>query len=175
MEEVRDKVHDWTLELINEGKVLQGLILMLSTWNFAYFRYHIKDFDLSGFEKTINECDFDYFKDKNFEEMDFNDEELKERIIKIYRQLSSFKGVKFVGATKVMYFLCPKVFIMWDGKIIKHYKVKTAPGGYVEFMKKMQEMYKKRMFEKLEKSVSIPRAIDIYNLSKYSMPKFFDK
>ena len=33
MEEVRDKVYEWTLELIKEGKPLQGLILMLSTWN----------------------------------------------------------------------------------------------------------------------------------------------
>jgi len=173
MEQVRNKVYGWTLELIKEGKVLQGLILMLSTWNFAYFRFHMKDFDLKSFEKAIKECDIDYFKDKRFEKINFEDKEVKERIIKIYKILSSFNGVKFVGATKVMHFLYPDVFIMWDGKIIKQYKAKTSPEGYIDFAKKMQEMYKRGDFGELDKSVSIPRAIDIYNMSKYSMPDFF--
>ena len=174
MEEVRNKVYDWTLELIKEGKILQGLILMLSTWNFAYFRYHIKDFDLYGFEKALRECDLNYFKDKNFEELDFNNEDIKERIIKIYKTLSSFKGVRYVGATKVMHFICPDVFIMWDGKIIKKYKAKTSPEGYIKFLNEMQEMYKRGDFEELNKDVSIARAIDIYNMKKYSMPEAFE-
>ncbi len=173
MEQVRNNVYGWTLELIKEGKILQGLILMLSTWNFAYFRFHMKDFDLNSFEKAIKERSMGYFKDKRFEEIDLGDKEVKERIIKIYSILSSFNGVRFVGATKVMHFLHPNVFVMWDRKIIRQYKAKTSPEGYIEFMKKMQEMYKKGDFENLDKSVSIPRAIDIYNMSKYSMPDFF--
>lgn len=168
MEQVRDKVYDWSLELIKEGKISQGIILMLSTWNFAYFRYHIKDFDLEGFEKIVKECGLDYFKDKQFEELNFEDKEIKERIIKIYNVLSSFEGVRYVGATKVMHFLYPKVFMMWDGKIINQYGAKTSPEGYIDFTRKMQEMYKRGDFENLDKSVSIPRAIDIYNMNKYS-------
>ena len=74
MEEVRNKVYNWSLELLKEGKELQGIILMLSTWNFAYFRYHIKTFDLTNFERILRECDFEYFRDKRFEDTDFNDE-----------------------------------------------------------------------------------------------------
>ena len=170
MEQLRNKVYDWTLELIKEGKILQGLILMLSTWNFAYFRYHVKDFDLDGFERAIKECGINYFEDKKFENIDFGEKETKERILKIYKTLSSFKGVRYVGAAKVMYFLCPNVFVMWDSKIIKHYKAKTSPEGYIEFIKKMQEMYKSGIFKNLEKRVSIPRAIDLYNMNEYSMP-----
>ncbi|MEK6873049.1 MAG: hypothetical protein AABW90_03485 [Nanoarchaeota archaeon] len=143
MEPVRNKVYGWTLELIKEGKILQELILMLSTWNFAYFRFYIKDFDLKSFEKAIKECGIDYFKDKRFEEIDFGDKKIKERIIKIYKILSSFNGVRFVGATKVMHFLYSDVFVMWDSKIIKQYKAKTFSEGYIDFAEKMQEMYKK--------------------------------
>ncbi|MBS3080963.1 hypothetical protein J4221_05805 [Candidatus Pacearchaeota archaeon] len=174
MEEVRNRVYDWTLELIREGKVLQGLILMLSTWNFAYFRYHIRDFDLESFEKALRECGLDYFKNKSFEDIDFTNENIKERIVRIYRTLSSFKGVRYVGATKVMHFICPDVFIMWDGKIIKRYKAKTSPEGYVKFLLEMQEMYRIGDFQELDKNVSIARAIDIYNMKKYSMPEAFE-
>ena len=67
MEEVRNKVYDWTLELINEGKVLQGIILMLSTWNFATFRYHMRTFNLTHFEETIKKCDFILFNSFSFD------------------------------------------------------------------------------------------------------------
>ena len=171
MDQVRNRVYGWTLELIKEGKVLQGLILMLSTWNFAHFRNHMTKFQLKEFEIALQECGIEYFKDKRFEEIDFEDKVIKDKIMSIYKKLSDFNGVKFVGASKVMHFLYPNVFMMWDGKIIKEYQAKTSPEGYVEFMKKMQDMYKKNMFENLDKSVSIPRAIDIYNMNKYSRIK----
>lgn len=173
MEEVRNKVYEWTLDLIKEGKTLQGLVLMLSTWNFAYFRYHIRDFNLTGFEKALKECNLNYFKNKKFEEINFDDKEIQDRIAMAYSTLSSFKGIKFVGASKVMHFLCPNVFIMWDGKIIKKYGAKTSPAGYIAFMKRMQEMYKKGMFDGLDKTTSLARAIDIYNMKNYSMPDVF--
>lgn len=171
MEEVRDKVYDWTLELVKEGKILQGLILMLSTWNFATFRYHMKKFRLNKFEKTLKECNFDYFKDKKFEDMNFDNEEVKKNILEIYEALSSFNGVKYVGATKVMHFLCPEVFVMWDSYVIKYYKCGVSGEDYIAYLKKMQEMYKKGEFKKLEKGVTIARAIDIYNIQNFSIFK----
>ena len=101
----------------------------------------------------MKECGLDYFKDKNFEELDFNNDSIKKRIIKIYKTLSSFKGVRYVGATKVMHFICPDVFIMWDRKIIKKYKAKTSPEGYIKFLNEMQEMYKRGDFKDLNKEV----------------------
>jgi len=168
MEEVRNKVYNWSLELLKEGKELQGIILMLSTWNFAYFRYHIKTFDLTNFERILRECDFEYFRDKRFEDTDFNDEIIKSKIMQIYQKLSEIIGIRYVGATKIMHLKCPKFFMMWDNKIIYHYKTGTSPEDYLNFMKKTQELYKKGEFGNLDKEITIPRAIDIYNMDNYS-------
>ena len=164
MEELRDKVYDWTSELINEGKLLQGLILMLATWNFANFRYAMKTFPLDEFEKSLKKCDFDYFNDKNFEDTNLEDANIKSNVMRIYNELSKFKGVKYVGATKIMHFLCPKFFVMWDQKIREHYGFGTSAEEYYNFMNKMQTDYKEGKFKDLEKGVTIPRAIDISNL-----------
>ena len=162
MEELRDKVYDWTLELINEGKLLQGLILMLATWNFANFRYAMKTFPLEDFEKSLKKCNFDSFNGKLFEEA--NLEEIKSRLIEVYNELSKFQGIKYVGATKIMHFLCPKLFVMWDKKIREHYGFGTSAEEYYNFMRKMQTDYREGKFKDLENGVTIPRAIDINNL-----------
>ena len=168
MEELRDKIYTWSLNLIKKGYELEGIFLLIATWNFAYFRYHMKEFPLNDFERALKECDFDYFKDKDFSNANLDNPETKNKIIEIYQKLSDFKGIKWVGATKIMHLKCPQFFIMWDGKIIKHYKAKTSPEGYFNFMKLMQEQYKRGDFGELNKSLSIPRAIDFYNMTKFS-------
>jgi len=167
MEEVRDKVYDWSLELVNEGKILQGIFLMLATWNFAYFRYHMKDFKLKKFERTLENCSFNYFKKLKFEKVDFNEKQIQDKTMKIYRDLSNFKGIRYVGATKIMHLMCPEFFVMWDKSIREHYKFKTSPEGYIDFLEKMQRMYLSNEFKKLDKTVTIPRAIDLYNITHY--------
>jgi len=168
MEELRDKIYTWSLNLIKEGKELEGIFLLIATWNFAYFRYHMKDFPLTEFERALKECDFNYFKDKDFSNENLDNAETKNKIIEIYQKLSDFKGIKWVGATKIMHLKCPNFFIMWDGKIIKHYKAKTSPEGYFNFMKLIQNLYKKGSFKDLDKNMTIPRAIDFYNMINFS-------
>ena len=119
MEEVRDKVYEWSLELINEGKILQGLILMLSTWNFNRFRRYMTQFKLDEFEEALKECDFSYFKDKTFEIIDFDSPAVKERVIDIYQRLSIFKGVEFTGASKVIHFISPNLFLPFPLNLYK--------------------------------------------------------
>ena len=168
MEELRDKIYTWSLNLIKKGYELEGIFLLIATWNFAYFRYHMKDFPLNEFERSLKECDFDYFKDKDFSNASLDNTETKSKIIEIYQKLSDFKGIKWVGATKIMHLKCPNFFIMWDGKIIKHYKAKTSPEGYFNFMKLIQNLYKKGSFKDLDKNMTIPRAIDFYNMINFS-------
>ncbi|MGC8680387.1 MAG: hypothetical protein ACP5T6_03780, partial [Candidatus Micrarchaeia archaeon] len=96
-------------------------------------------------------------------------------IKEIYITLYDF--VKDVGATKIMYLLKPEVFIMWDTKIINHYrtyktvgKINKSPEGYVNFMKLMQKLYKNGEFPQPNKdNESITRAIDRYNWEKYTV------
>lgn len=115
----------------------------------------------------LNSCDFGFFKNKKFERLDLADKKTRKKIRKIYRSLSKFKGIRYVGATKIMHLLQPKVFVMWDRKIIQKYKAKTTSKGYLDFMIEMQRKYKAGEFGRLKtKNVTIPRAIDIYNLER---------
>jgi hypothetical protein len=163
-EELRNKVYDWSLDLIKCGKRTQGLILMLATWNFARFRLVMTTFPLRKFEKCLNSCDFNYFKNKNFEDANLKDTTTKMKIVEIYNKLSKFKGIEFAGATKIMHFLCPQFFVMWDTGIRNHYQFGTSADDYYNFMKLMQKNYQERRFKGLDKNVTLPRAIDIYNL-----------
>jgi hypothetical protein len=176
MEDLRDEIYWWSLNLIEKGFKLEGIFLLLSTWNFAYFRYHLLDFKLEGFKKLLDSCDFEFFKDMRFESVNLSDNEITDKIKSIYSSLSQFEGIKYVGATKIMHLLRPNFFVMWDTKIIQNYQKKTAkgyintsPSGYVNFMKEMQKRYRNNEFLNLTKRTSIPRAIDLYNLSMYSI------
>ena len=112
-----------------------------------------------------------YVEDKRFEAVDLTDNAITDKIGLIYSSLSQFKGIRYVGATKIMHLLRPNFFMMWDKKIIEHYKkdtrrgyINTSRAGYVNFMKEMQRRYRNGEFPNLKKDVSIPRAIDLYNL-----------
>ncbi len=164
MEEFRNEVYNWSLDLVREGKTYEGIFLLLSTWNFAYFRYHMKEFSLKKFKEILESCDFEYFQNKTFRSSDFSEPELQEKIKEIYDKLSSLIGIKYVGATKILHLMCPRFFVMWDTKIRKLYNVGTSPTAYLKFIAKMKENYESRKFNPLDKRVSIPRGIDIKNM-----------
>ena len=76
MDDLRDQIYGWSLNLIEKGFKLEGIFLLLSTWNFAYFRYHLIGFKLEEFKRILNNCDFEFFEDKRFETVDLSDNEL---------------------------------------------------------------------------------------------------
>ncbi|MBI3537035.1 MAG: hypothetical protein HY070_05705 [Chloroflexi bacterium] len=166
MKGLRDEIYWWSLELIENGLKLQGIFLLLSTWNFAYFRFHLVDFDLERFERVLRKCDFEYFKGKKFETLNLFDLKVVQKIKDIYSKLSKVEGISYVGATKVMHLLNPRAFMMWDTCIRKFYRAKTTPDGYLEFMREMQARYRTRKFKNLKSGVTVPRAIDLYNMKK---------
>jgi hypothetical protein len=45
MDELRDEIYGWCLKLLEKGFKWESIFLMLSTWNFAHFRYHIRNFN----------------------------------------------------------------------------------------------------------------------------------
>lgn len=125
MDDLRDEIYQWSLNLIENGFKLEGIFLLLSTWNFAYFRYHMIGFKLKDFNKTLERCEFGFFNDKKFESANLSDEKIVKRIKEIYSLLSEFEGIKYVGATKIMHLMNPNFFVMWDKGIINYYKKKT--------------------------------------------------
>jgi len=165
MVKFRQKAYEWSLGLVEEGKTYEGIFLLLTTWNFANFRYSMKDFEIDAFQETFENLNFAYFDEVEFENIELDDPETEKRIDKIYRELSKFDGVKYVGASKIMHIVQPDVFVPWDTDIREYYDCGTSPDDYLQFLKKMQEKYKTNGFEKLTDAPTIPRAIDKYNLN----------
>ena len=169
--EKRGTFYDMALNMINKGFEIEAFFLILATWNFATFRYAMKDFDINGFKKIIKkQCNpiFDKLKDKNLETVNFD--EIKEDVEELYNILSAIKGVKYTGASKLMHLKNPKLFIMWDGYIKKHYGFrKGVANDYINFLKKMQKMFKDIKWEEEDKTLA--KAIDEYNYVAITLPK----
>ncbi len=169
---LRNEIYKWSRNLIKRGLTFEGIFLLLATWNFAYFRYQMIDFDLETFKKTIANCDFAYFEGKSLEAIDLEDEPTVQKIKAIYSALSDLKGIRYVGATKVMHLFSPSLFMMWDTKIIEDYQrsypeVNTTPQGYLNFMRVIQKKYRQGDFHNLNiDEFGVPFAIDSYNYDK---------
>jgi len=165
MDELRDEIYGWSLNLVKNGFRLEAIFLFLSTWNIAAFRYAMRRFRIEEFKRALESCDFEFFRSRKFESTDLMDTEVVKKTEEIYEALSRFDGVKHVGASKVMHLLNPEFFMMWDSKVINHYEAKRTPEGYVDFMRLMQKMWKEGKFPKPRKGETVTRAIDVYNIT----------
>ncbi|RMF05490.1 hypothetical protein D6764_04575, partial [Candidatus Woesearchaeota archaeon] len=104
-EDSRRHIYDMAMNLIKRGLELEAYLLILSTWNFAGFRFVLTRFDMKKFKKTISEINpvFRKLEKEKFETANFD--ELREDISFIYDKLKEL--VKQTGATKIMYFKNP--------------------------------------------------------------------
>lgn len=154
--------------MIEKGFDTEAFLFILSTWNFAVFRYAMKNFDLNSFKKTINRLKvlFDKFKGQTLEKINFD--KYKNDIIKIFKTLSKIKGVKYTGASKIMHCKIPEVFIMWDRYIRKAYDFKKGKAeDYFKFLKRMQEIFKGL---RKKGNRTLAKCIDEYNFAKFAHP-----
>lgn len=130
------------LNLMKNGFEIEAYLLMLSIWNFARFRYAVRNFNIDNFKKTTKRLDPIF---KKFRTLDFKTINLikyEKDIETLFRTLASIKGIEKTGASKLMHLKAPKVFVMWDGYIRKHYGFKNGDADdYFNFLKKMQTTY----------------------------------
>ncbi len=114
--EKRGSFYNMAINLINNTFELEAYFLILATWNFARFRYAVNNFDIDGFKKKSKELNpyFNRLKDEDFRTINFD--KYKEDIKKIYVTLSSFKGIEFTGASKIMHLKNRSVFIHGQGR-----------------------------------------------------------
>jgi len=161
LREIRDEIGDRALKLIEEGKYFEGYMLIIATWNVAWFSKNFKKINTKEFLKAIEETNpvFDELKNEIFETANFD--KLYGKIAFIYNKFNSI--IKQTGTSKVMYHRNPNLFIMWDTKIRNKWKVVGKPNcdDYVCFLKLMQKEFSHIKWE--NKSVSFARAIDMYN------------
>ena len=69
LEGARSQIYDMAMNLIKNDFELEAYLLILSTWNFAGFRYVLTSFDMNKFRRTISEINpiFEKLKNEKFE------------------------------------------------------------------------------------------------------------
>lgn len=162
LEDARGQIAKMASNLIEKGFEVEAYLLILSTWNFAGFRYILTNFDLEKFKQIIAEVNpvFERLKNERFEIANFD--KLKNDITFIYNKLNSI--VKQTGTSKIMYFKNPNLFVMWDTKIREMYKIpqiKTTAEMYIDFLKTMQKEFSHIKLKRDD--ISLARAVDMYN------------
>ena len=163
IEDARGQLWDRAKVLIEKGFEVEAYILILATWNFAGFRYFLKNFDLREFHEIIKRVNpiFQKLENAQFENTDFTNSKVVADIKYIYDQLK--KIAKQTGASKIMALKNSKLFVMWDTEIRKIYKIdnKGWADDYIQFLIKMQEYFKDVKW--VDKTRSLAKAIDEYN------------
>jgi len=163
IEDARDQLWDRALNLIEAGFEVEAYILILATWNFAGFRYVMKNFDLREFESVIKKVNpiFKKLEKNKFEDIDFGNKPLISDIKEIYIQLK--KIAKQTGATKLMALKNSKLFIMWDTEIRKMHGIKNnaEADDYIDFLIKMKKDFLDIKWD--GKTNPLAKAIDEYN------------
>jgi hypothetical protein len=162
-EPTRTELYQIGLKMVGSEFEIEAYLLILATWNFAGFRYTLTNFDLNSFRKTIATINpiFARLLPHSFETADFD--LLADDIEGIYSQLRPL--VKQTGASKIMHFKHPKLFVMWDTDIRRHYKIPNAASSrnYLEFLRLMRSTFGHLRWTQPDRSFA--RAIDEYNFA----------
>jgi hypothetical protein len=166
--ENRGSYYPMFLNMIEKGFETEAFLFILSTWNFAVFRYAMKSFNLNNFKKIVEDLkpSFNKFKEETIEKI--NLENYENEIKHIFGTFSKIKGVEYTGTSKLMHLTIPKVFIMWDAYIRKAYGFKKGDAeDYFNFLKLMQKEFKGYYGEE---NLSLAKCIDEYNYVKFTLP-----
>ena len=179
--EKRDPMYKVATNLIssswgNPSEVVDGLGVLLMTWNQAFYRYGVFDFD--ELENCIvkNQDLINSFRGRTIDSLKYDDD------VKVKELFNSFldalkiadgksRGKRSpVSVAKALHLLAPKFFPLWDDKIAKayncHYSI-NADDQYLKYCYISKEIFNKVKDYKLD-SRSTLKLIDEYNYSKYT-------
>jgi len=169
--EDRGEFWDRARNLLLAGYELEAYVLILATWNFAGFRYILKNFDTKNFKATIKKLNpaFDKLSHQTLQTVDLENPIIAKQIKRLYQELKNI--VKQTGASKMMALKNPDLFVIWDTKIRKMYKIdnKADPDHYIQFLKKMKALFGHIRWT--DKKKPLAKAIDEYNYIKAGSAK----
>lgn len=167
--EVRWDYYPMFQKLMDKGCEIEAFMFILSTWNFARFRYVMRDFDLDAFTDTIKKLNHSFQKIQHEDFKTINLNKYADDIKHIFKSLADFKGIEATGAPKLMHLKLPKVFVMWDSYIRKAYGYKKGNAeDYIAFLKDMQKRFAD---SKINSSRTLAKLIDEHNYTKFTMPE----
>jgi len=167
--EVRWDYYPMFLKLMDKGCEIEAFMFILSTWNFARFRYVMREFDLDTFTDTVKKLShsFQKMQHEDFKTINFN--EYADEINHIFKTLADIKGIEATGAPKLMHLKLPKAFVMWDRYIRKAYGYNKGDSKeYVAFLKDMQQRFAD---SKVDSDRTFAKSIDEHNYRKFTMPE----
>lgn len=156
------------LRLMRAGYRVEALLLILSTWNFARFRYALRSFRVDRFEQTLRRLEptFRKFYRRDFATINFphHTQDIKH----LFTTLANIKGIEKTGAPKLMHLKAPRVFVMWDGAIRRHYGCRRGDAAdYVTFLKLMQARFGATT---MRSDRTLPKLIDEHNFLTITRP-----
>jgi len=166
--EIRWDFYPMFLKLKESDFTIEACLLMLSTWNFACFRFAMKEFNLDHFIQTMKEVELllKEVKIKSFNTINFDI--YKTNIKKSFTKLANIKGIQKTGTSKLMHLIAPKVFVMWDTYIRDYYGFKKGDADdYINFLKLMQSEFPKA---KSYQGRTVAKLIDEHNYRTITVP-----
>lgn len=167
--EVRWDYYPMFLKLMGKDCEIEAFIFILATWNFARFRYVMRDFDLDAFSDTVEKLTpyFQRIKNEEFKTIDFDKH--ASDIKYIFEKFANIKGIEATGASKLMHLKLPNVFVMWDQYIRKAYGYYEGDAAdYIAFLKHMRREFAD---VKVESDRTLAKLIDEHNYKKFTMPE----
>jgi len=154
-----------------------GLGALLLTWNQAFYKFGIFDFDKLEDCITENFQKIESFRNRDISSLSNSDEDAIKDLFNKFREALQIDSGKAQGrkspvsVAKALHLLAPKFFPLWDTKIAKAYKCyynKNPAERYVSFCKITKDMADevKNYISRSDKTVI--KLIDEYNYSKYT-------
>jgi len=140
--ELRWDFYPMFFRLIKKGCKIEAFLLMLSTWNFACFRYAVRGFNIDRFIKAIKNIEsmLKRLRREDFKTINFD--KYSKETKKTFKILVDIKGIQKTGAPKIMHLMAPRVFVMWDAYIRNYYGFKKGDADdYLAFLKLMQKQF----------------------------------
>jgi len=165
--------HFWN----NPADIADGLGVLLLTWNQAFYRYGV--FDFNKLEECIknNFSEIKEFRNRDILTLSTSDENNIKKIFNEFLEAlqidtGKMKGRKSpVAVAKALHLLAPQFFPLWDDKIARAYKCyysKNSAEQYFCFCKIMKRVAEELKNKISDKNWSILKLIDEYNYSKYT-------
>lgn len=154
-----------------------GLGVLLLTWNNAFYRYGLFDFD--ELERAIanNMNKLGALRHREILSLSGADEKAVEELFPTFLQALQIldgkaKGRKSpVGASKALHLLAPAFFPLWDAKIADAYGCAyydDPVGKYIQFCRITRQVAEAVQGYMPTKDKTLVKLIDEYNYSKYT-------
>lgn len=180
----RDVAYKEAVKLAKRGEELDGILLLLTSWNSAYSRprriYPNQIIEEASHLLQNTSQERLVLRNKKLETINSGD---LERIESMFRTFWQEKAIGCTGASKALHILEPQLFVPWDTAIRQNYHSKHQNSShsyekcYLAFMKQMCDCAR-RLIERKPKeqickecsnneflTVDLPKALDQYNFA----------